>query len=459
MKYLKLTNPTAISKEEIELFGYSDKRNNSDLIGEKGTGLKFSRLQALRQGIETFICTSDFKNSIKTEDLICTTKRIIFSYENKNKRKKNVKSSYTTEGGVGDWKDSWFIVREFVQNARDEFVRANLVKKDEAMSLTLKTLEVVGSVEFAEKGKTSCYIEITPKIEKVFSNIGRYFVFNPDFDCHVGSIYFSKEKNIYKQGIFVDEIKINKSCFASYDYFGVDLNESRTLKYSQDVWEGAIAILNHAPIDMKKDFLIYVKDNFHNDECSQAWSHNKFFGEGWGIAFVQLFGENSVIHNHETVTELDLEKLQSKKLNVVPVHEKMYECLKENGIKTLEDVNHIDSKNEFEIIDISGKEKERLSLAKQMCETIFGKFDIEVFLPRNNEQIEMLGCWSNVSQKIYINNGILTSEERILDTLVEEYIHATSGAGDFSRAFQSFACQKIRELLIRRKVVSSDIPF
>ena len=84
-KYLQISNLGKISKNAIELLGFSDKRDREDLIGEKGTGLKFSRFQCMRKEIKLFVANEDFISWFEKKELDKQNSQIIFKYKDTNK--------------------------------------------------------------------------------------------------------------------------------------------------------------------------------------------------------------------------------------------------------------------------------------------------------------------------------------------------------------------------------------
>jgi hypothetical protein len=161
--YIKVTNNGSIKPEALELLGYSTKRNNSATIGEKGTGLKFSLIQACRDGLEFAIATDSFICTTSTEKVDLENKRIILNYKIKgNKNIKKVKTSFTIHAGHTEWNDDWFILREVLQNAIDTELELQLNRfgVDESIGdLAPQFLSESGTIDYVEAGKTVLIIK------------------------------------------------------------------------------------------------------------------------------------------------------------------------------------------------------------------------------------------------------------------------------------------------------------
>lgn len=448
MRYLKISNPGEITKEAIELFGYSDKRNNSDLIGEKGTGLKFARFQALRQGVEFFVCTSAFQNYLVAEDISNGNKRLSFCYKTRNNRVQKVQSSYTIDGGVFDWDDEWFIVREVVQNARDEFVKKEIETPAKAMELTLKSISVVNEISYAKTGATDIYIGITPNIEEKIKNIQNYFCYDFIEENKIGGALEKKGKGlrIYKQGIFCGE---TNEANIPWDFMihDITLSESRTIKSWGDVSNYIIKFVDNASIDFKEKYLLYCKGNENLWEFNVGW--HTFCASDWKIAFYRIFGDNVRISPRSTASKYEVERLKEKGLEPVVFPQKIYDILKSNGVKTVMDERFRDPYQSYNLVSLTMAENDLLKSCIKKVGKIFKEIPpIDVFIPETTEQHNTNGEYLAVTNKIFLNNGLFSSERNLLKTLIEECLHAESKATDFSREFQNASMEKLTDLLL-----------
>jgi len=448
-KYLQISNMGVITQQAIELFGFSDKREDSSLIGEKGTGLKFSRFQALRQGIDLYVTTDKFINWIEQEELDKYNNRIIFKYKDENGKTKSIKSSYTTMAGFGDWIEEWFIVREVIQNARDEQVRNKVECEEESLDFILSTMKIVDEVSFAKKGNTNVYIELTDEIKKIFIDIKKYIRSSKDIlhSNEYGRIYkkSSDKCRIFKKGIFIGEVLHG---LYDYDVNTVDLSESRTIKDTEDVFHEIAKIYNASTSELRRELLREANNNFNIKELEMLCSWRTCYtGSVWEEDFKKEFGNKTIIHNKESCSDYQKEKVAEKNLKIVCIQEVMYSSLKNGGVKTLADIEAEDPLSGIKIVKPSKKQSDILSNAIIKVNKII-PFSNKVvcFDPKTEEFRNTYGFYDQKDNLIYINKEILESNN--LDrTLIEEVIHAVYKADDCTRDFQNITCSLIANLI------------
>jgi len=454
-RYIEISNIGEINKSAIELLGFSDKRNRTDLIGEKGTGLKFSRLQCLRKSIDFWVTTSGFKNSFTKKKVDEENDQVIFKYESLNGKTHYKPSSYTVEAGFGDWTDDWFIVREVIQNAVDETKRNRLCgSRDESMEMVLKCSKIVDEVSFAKKGNTNIYIELTPEIEKVFSNLDKYFVYSPMFACEHGSLHKKKEEDkikVYKQGIFVQEYSHDTGLY-DVECSSLELQENRTPKHGGDVSDEVLKIYSEAPINIKRQFLRYCNYNKDSFELKWAWGFTSPLSnkDSWVKAFCEEFGEKAVIHHDTVIQEYVLEKAKMHKYTVIVLANPIYKFLKES-IRTLEDLTSSFEGLQYHAEEPTGIQADILTEAMPLLHKIFStRVPVKIYTPLTELEHNTAGVYLPRRKEILINKNNCTSLEAVLPVLIEEFIHAETGADDGSRAFQDFATNKISQLLLNK---------
>lgn len=455
MRYIEISNIGVISKQAIELLGFSDKRDRADLIGEKGTGLKFSRLQCLRKGIQMFVSTDEFINSYTKKNIDSANDQVIFKYQAKNGKTHHKPSSYTVQAGFSDWTDDWYIVREVIQNAVDETKRGGLCQtRNASMEFVCKSIRIVDKVGFAKKGNTNIYIEATPEIEKVFTNLEEYFVYNPIFECEYGSLHVKSNKDkikIYKQGIFVADHGVYEGLY-DYECLDLPLAENRTPQHISDVADIALQIYSLAPIKIKREFLRYAKNNKNCFELKQAWdfTHPLHNIDSWVEAFHAEFGENTVIHYEHVVPDHVAEKLEMHKYQYVIFDKVLYDFLKAH-VQTLEDLTSSYDELQYHKEIPSGDIKELIDRAVNLAKNCFRvDVPVNVFTPVTNLEVNTAGVYLPRRKEVLLNKNYCTSLEQIMPILLEEFLHAETGAEDFSRAFQNGVLERLARVLISK---------
>lgn len=452
-RYLEISNIGVITTPALELLGYSNKRNRSDLIGEKGTGLKFSRLQCLRKGIDCYVSTDQFINSYQTKKIDDENDQVLFQYKFKNKKSVIKESSYTVKAGFGDWVEDWFILREVLQNAIDETIRSEyIIDRYKAIQFILKCIRIVNKVEYAKKRNTNVYISLTPEIEKIATKLNDYFCNEPVFSCEYGALHTKRNNKmrVYKQGIYIQDY--SRGSLYDYEFSAINLTESRMIKYDGDISEHAFKIYSEAPLKIKREFLRYCNYNDSAAELIMSYSFTTgylFNIDQWAEAFISEFGERAVIHNKNTISDVLREKVEMHKYKIIVLINPLYSFLK-NKIQTLEELTSSYDELQYHQIEPDIKIKEYIDQAKDILYSIFPKIpEIKVFEPITNLEINTAGVYLPRKNIILLNQKQCTGLNHVLETLIEELIHYETQAEDMSRAFQNFAITKIKELLLK----------
>ncbi len=216
MQYLKISNRTEIETNAFMLLGACTKRDDSSKIGYFGSGLKYALAVLLREGIafKVFSGKKEIELTVETEMLRDQSFDVISIC--------GKKTSLTTSMGV-DWKP-WQAVREIFCNALDEVSPSR---------------EVVDSIEPAE-GTTAFYIPTdVEEVQYIIDNWAKYFAHDREVlagtCCKIYSSY-SDTVNIYRKGVRCWDVTYGS--LYDYDFDKLEINESRTVKYSSEVWRG-----------------------------------------------------------------------------------------------------------------------------------------------------------------------------------------------------------------------------
>lgn len=191
----------------ITLMGLSTKRDDSEKIGMFGTGLKYSLAKLLRDGV-------DFRIWNGERELAITTRKGDFrgtAYEQVLVDGEN--TSITTDMGP-QW-ETWWVVRELLSNARDESVHEFFVCDWDA-------------VQFRE-GWTTIVLDYD-HFEQVWLSREKYFVTDrqPKFEAkgfRLLSRWTSTGTRVYKNGVLI--LESTEEDAWDYDILDAELNEMR----------------------------------------------------------------------------------------------------------------------------------------------------------------------------------------------------------------------------------------
>lgn len=119
MRFLRVTTPTCLDIREIVTLGMTTKAN-TDKIGHKGSGLKFTLAYLHRLGGCLQARSVDYH--LRSELFTARIREV----DHQMIRLKSAEGDQiweahiTTQAGADTWTEPWFILREMLQNAIDE---------------------------------------------------------------------------------------------------------------------------------------------------------------------------------------------------------------------------------------------------------------------------------------------------------------------------------------------------
>lgn len=240
MNYLVVENQGELELVGMRLMGASSKRDK-DLIGTFGTGWKYAAATVLREA-------GDFLVLIGTKVINVTVRPTELKGERHLETIFQVSDGPTIDGGFTtglgkDWKP-WMALREIISNAMDEGY--------------LRT-EIVSAFPDGVHGKTRVVIPLSPAFEEAWEQRAKLFrmVESPVAEIPgKGRILKQMREGfvcLYKQGIFIGEREAD--CAFDYDFADIQLGEDRLPR--EDVPAKVWALLNHAPLNIKKQVLTY----------------------------------------------------------------------------------------------------------------------------------------------------------------------------------------------------------
>lgn len=404
--YLKITNKGEMDIGALTMIGATNKRGDSSKIGFFGSGLKYSMAVMLRAGIPFKIFSGEKEYKIGTKKKKFRGNEInLITVNGKD-------TSFTTDMGA-NWKP-WFCIRELYCNALDE---GNT------------TIEVAGETS-GSKGSTAIYIGFTPEIKRVVDNWNNYFS-NKRTDVFLNTpsirVYSGGSKMItYRKGINVFEQETK--CLFNYDLDELNINESRVVDspYMMNYYITS-ELKNHATVEIARAILENGNDDKLYETINLNWQAGYTFNQNWleaigdrklvprevaGLYVDELTGNELLISN-ELIGEL--KKFFQDKIKIIGRHE--------NGT-----TYHKKTEKEQQRID--------------KCVDILRKVNLEIpykIEVVSFEQENVLGSVNKLRDEILIARKTLNMGKRmLLSTIIEEYSHLDSEAGDKTRKFQDY---------------------
>lgn len=208
---LLIENKGELDINSLILLGASTKRGNDNKIGMFGSGNKYALAVLLRENIPIKIYSGLKEIKVTTKDVTLRDKifkQIIIDGK---------ETSITIDAGP-QW-EIWMAIRELVSNAKDEG-QDNIVNKTNLIE--------------PKEGFTRFYIKHTSKVLNIIQNWDNYFSWDRidilESD-NTGKIFENKhpegKMNVYRKGIKCIEEKTTTKSLFHYDFYNLDINESR----------------------------------------------------------------------------------------------------------------------------------------------------------------------------------------------------------------------------------------
>ena len=307
--YLKIRNNGEIDPRILSLMGGTTKRGNNELIGNFGTGLKYSIAYLVRNNI-------DFKIFSGEEEIkITTQKEVIRDVEFNIIKVNGEKTSITDSTGV-DWKP-WMIVREIYSNALDE---------GGAYYGTSHDCE-------GQSGTTTIFIDLTVDFLNVYNSWDSYFLKGktPVYEDYRVKIYPSQGPlRVYKQGILIYKDNNTNSLF-TYDLKTASLNELREYKGSLE--HDLIRLI--CSIDDEK-IISYFLENSHKKDLKEYTLDFDFWDSNLSKEWKKALEGTKIIHT-EALKRLEETQGNINKSDYLVMPKNMYAFLsrKVEGIGAL----------------------------------------------------------------------------------------------------------------------------
>lgn len=419
MKYLQITNDGLIEKGALSLMGASSKRDDHTKIGQFGSGNKYTLAFLLRNNYSFRIYSGKDLVKVETQPEKFRDEMFNVIYID------GQKTSLTTKMG-NEWK-LWQAVRELYSNAIDEG-NASIDFVDELNPVA---------------NKTHFYIEVTDTITELINDFDTYFANKNKvlFENEHGRILekTGNTLNLYRKGIRCYDT--NETSLFDYDLTEIDINESRTVKYSwtilEEVWELLFSCTD-------KQVILKVLQNCTNSMEGELTTMTCVYGKNMSKEFKEVTEQFNFVPS-EFAGYLEKDEL----IDAILIPIKLYTEITSVTGKQLSDFNLNNGATTYRKASLN--ELQKATLKKAMLffnecaldipyEVIAGNFVSPTILGTTNKKEKLI-----IVSPVCIEKGI----NETVNTIIEEYIHLKYGASDCSRAFQTAA---ISELVTYMKI-------
>lgn len=411
-KYILFENKGVIDINSLILMGASSKRDDDNKFGFWGSGNKYAIAFLLKHNIDFKIFAGKKEVQVKKKRVSFRDKefdRVVISGQ---------ETSITTDMGP-NWEE-WYILRECLQNIKDEG-GDNVILSTDILS--------------GKEGYTRFYIQHTKEIERVIDFWDTYFTFDRTdilIDNSEGKVFMKHPNNegtvLYRNGFKVYE---SKGYDSQYDYSvkSIPINESR---WVQNDWSARFEVIKfiakYATFDIAKTILenmgetTFYESNFDWDMGSVK------FNEEWK----KVIGDRTLIVRD--VAGWFREEMAGRPYYLVSMEFAKKAKLTWPDIKIL----GLDKSGNYysgEDVEMTPKMefllKESLDFLKEADYHI--NYDIKVVKFENNN---VLG--QAFENKIMLSEKLFErGKKQIIVTIIEENEHLVSGHSDKTRDFQN----------------------
>lgn len=437
MNYLKISNNGMLEPRLIPLMGGTTKTGKEDTIGEFGTGLKYAIAWLIRNGIDfKIVVDGRLVDTHTMKETFNDTEFEILWIDRE-------RTSITSKLGK-DW-TAWMILREIWCNAMDE---GGAVKEEIEMSFK------DWSQDWPKDGKTHIFLQLAGDLMFAYDNWNSYFSTNRQVidENEFGKVYMSGEYlRIYKQGVLIHEQKDRKSVF-DYDLPNAQINELREYQFYNFSKDG-FNVLSH----LNKKGAEIVLDRMINDQMAVlheathdlAWY---LLDEHWA-AYVELIGDRKIMarKDYQELRKRNPE-LNATDYVVLPTE---WFCALSGKCPWMSGVQVVDRSSSF---------LERYEPQLQLrIETMIDKLkECGVHIPeeitwQTGDYISghYLATADKQTKVISVSNIFMDKgDKELLDMMVEEIAHITTGFSDCTRDFQNYFIQAYTTALLKLNEVN-----
>jgi hypothetical protein len=420
MKYLKIQNKGELDIRLVSLMGGTTKANKAHLIGNFGSGLKYTLSYLLRNNLSFKIFIGEHEVGITTKNEVIRDESFDIIYID------GERSSITANMGR-DW-SAWMIIRELWSNALDE----GDAIKEEVTDLS------------GQAGCTTFFIQVDKEIREVIDNWQHYFIQSiPKIGCNMYK--GGQSLCLYKQGVLIHEDTHSRGVF-NYEIPEATLNELREFK---DSISHAIfsSLANCQDQKVIEYFLQNIKPDHYESTMDYGWSWIHY-SKAW----------EDVLSGVKIIYPEALEKLVSMgkdidKMSYIVVPEKLFHSLTAQ-FPSVGAIKVIKNNGEF-YEDYNEKTEQKLkeSLAiLESCDYYLAEgIEFRYGLFENRNVLARIDIKEKI---IYVSNSMFQKPlHSVVSMLIEENEHYLTGYEDHTREFQ----QHFIDLYTRQLLSANEI--
>ena len=494
-KFLKISNRGTCDRRLAELVGLTTKRRSpadAGLIGDKGSGIKWAAMAALRQGIGTSLASSDAAGpyflTFRTEPVTVAgqvAQRIFLRIhvpEGAGSRVESDIPTSLTTAAFPDWdkpigtdgRAEFKILREFICNAYDQDLDFRISEVDQPT--------------FAAPGETAIYLTLPERFRPLLDQPERYLKFRtaakPVYENGLGRLWPRSQPGMcrhFVRGVLVDcRNHLFDSALYEYDLLDKTLLSEERVLASEYAFEEGVAKL-FAELTSAEIARLVMK----GVESGQAAFERRVLGRLarrdltaaaknlWLAAVREIYGARLCLPSENTGVNEDVRQIYKYRV-VGSADYALQDFLRMLGLPSADGVMpDILDPNGFAPVrfeDLDQLSRCRFLIAFRMFAAAFperSQLPIFLYWPRD-ERLKRLAGFAGRPNRVFGEICMATVSlteavdlETILTTLVHESRHCATRAGDIDRQFVLQADFDIVRLLladVRRQIRDSGFP-
>jgi len=449
----------------LTILGVSSSRwsGNTALIGQFGTGAKFSIALLLRQDLLPTICIGNLRMSFGTRPKMIDGslhQQVQIRYGGQDFDGRSVSRtetlSYTTGLGEIDWTDLTMAAREFVSNAIDGALRGG-------SDLGNVEVEITDSVR-AKAGWTQVFIPASPEVVRFYTELPiRFLHFHPTHKNRLEEKMLDKiapqdrQVRIYKKGVLVATVEHEGG--GAFDYNLGDelkLDESRNAKEwdvkvacgrawataSKEQKEALILALSQRP-ELWESTLdsTYMDGTYYLAAPQQDACRNQ-----WKQAFEQVHGDDSVI----VTSSYSANYAARKGFTPISTSLQLKQIARNSGVRNEDSVLTGIERSGRVILDPTPAMEQSVDDWWKMIVTANmqngrQRPDVKAFQEAMDAGCQTFGLAENGTVYLHLE----LAEAGLRKVAIEELAHHCTGAGDNSRDFQDWILRLLTQIVIR----------